>query len=1465
MQSEVLQAIERLRISGSGGRELAATLADVRSALERGQAPESVLGDVHSALPAPRRVDLLAAGPSGPPALLVRLPARGGLSPARQLRLGSGSAWLPSRLLAPARPADEFVGLRIRGGTVRLEGPASEADGAITLSGAWRAVLQLNISLPGNPAAPEAPGADASAAQIELPARLTVTLGASGIEGLAFPDAHATAYGTAVDLSRADAPSFFDPLTRSLVLPAAASLPEFAFTMVRAELWQIAGSAPIARSGWAFPVTAAAPAALGEAAGAGALWLDLGAGLTLRWQGLPASFAPARAVLSLAPGLLATVAPVPAGAVAQRLLLWDEAETERAASVEVASAAGSTVLLTSQPGADAVLFSGRAAAHLDRPLAADGGRLRLRLPAAWLSLVATPAAVAASVLGADPGAFQAPHLAFALENALLKVRPPAWLFASGALAGERIASGRLWLRCPFRSLLPTLPDPYAASLPSRSARDQDRGWASARVAWSSPATPALDFQVDGFAQVDGFPADPAADPGQTLFPSSELTPGWVLLDVSSRADQLGVLVPERSSPRLRVSGLALTAAAGDLTVLTLPPISWEPMLTKAPKSGPEGGGDIPLPPPPHDGGPALLAAESVELVPIAPAPLFRTVRAALRGDRRFAARLPLPFGAVAHVERKEPATQTGISTFLNRPIFAGQELTGGLQLALVGGAHHEGFRDPTMPGSVELIDERDYAKGVLSENLHTRFGKDFAASVPLLRYDLSGYGASLKSDWRDPEAAGPAIIETRYDVLVGRTSHAVIQMQSHLCPWHARVVRTITIDRQPGGWVLREDSGWVPASDGRFDYRGDPQAVEAKYHDPAFRADHIHPGPILGVVDIRHIRLDGPQIAVPPGGATIWQPVRFDADVAFVTAGTPRLALAGGSAAGRAPSRGITGWILIDGPLYDTVSKDGAQTVHRVAPASAEQIRDLLQRTGPAVAPLSCTLGLGGTAMEAGIEHFASRVEVACTADLHLAATVRGTPKLPRDGAWSLARLLGTDKEPQALDPAFPLPLVRPTAPAAGADRWHFAEPEDILKLADAGSPATVYGFIQALGAQKVFFPRPRVVDATGGARPLNLPRPPKLADMGALLHAAGIFPGLAQAFDVPGLPALDAGAAGIGFAAKFPVVTPADALLADLGGEDGIELRIEYRDEGGTPTTVEVKVDPKGSPRWSISLARFAFAVVYKKSPLIRLYAAVRADERTAPTVSDLNVRYEAFLRSLQSLFSNIQQLARFLPGGKDAGLQVGFSQGHLTVRNAFALPNLPLGAGEITDVTVDMGFEVSLAPFTVAFAAGIGSPDKPFRWVVSPLAGTGVVRVGIDPGGLAVLVQAGLGLGLAIDLGVASGSASVTLAVELNTGPNPFEIRGILSGRASVDVLAGLASATLTLAAGLGIIPDPAMLAPPSLPVPDHIGPFDVGLLASVSVGIHITICWVVDVDFDGSWQFRQDIHIPKIGIPF
>ncbi|HET9226821.1 MAG TPA: hypothetical protein VFR31_09150 [Thermoanaerobaculia bacterium] len=1469
MRGEVLQALGRLR-SGTDAarRDLEAALRDAVSALDQGQIPGSLLspdvppiqaGSAPPSLVSLRSSPLSFLDPLAPAwtrgmrpsatrgpffnefgerfwidtfllprlvtfksgsALLGLFPVLGGLTPARQMRLGEGSVWLAVRLLVPGRPLNELIGLRISGGTARFEGTVTEEDSAVTLGGAWKLTLRLEV-------------ADRTSDSVELPETLALELGPAGLGSLTYGDARANAHGTTVGISRSAEPPFHDGFTRSVVLPGTASPGELSFSDVRSEVWGAEGTAPVERAGWAFPVSIAA----GEAQGSGSVWLELGRGASVRWEGVELVDSE-KSVVSAAPGSLTTTATIQPDAVTQTLGIWD------GSSVELFSAAGSTVIHVSQPGLDAALFSGRAVGHLDRPLAADGKRIAVKMPSAWLGLLSRPEGIEATLLGSDPLAAQKPHLAIALENALLKVRPPMALFASGPFTGDRIFNGRLWLRFALRLLLPTLPDPYAASFETQSRTDVDAGWVTARVNWNaSMAT--LAFQVETGAELS---QEPRFD--EARIESERISRGLVLLDVSSRADQLGVQIPAEGMGRVRLDGLSMVAQARDVRVLTLPPISWEPMLTKAPEEMPGvpwNDKDIPLPPPPHDGGPAIVVADAVELRPVEPVELLRAYHDAIEEKRRFSMRLPLPFGLIAHVERKEPAREPDCNVSMNRPRFGGN-LRGGQQLSLRGiPITNPGSRNPALPGWVEL--EGDYARGVLSTNIYTRFKGDFgegATGVPVRRYDLSGYGASLLSDWRDPAAAGPAIIQARFDVFVGRTAHEVIQMQSILYPYHARVVRTITIERARGGWVLREDSGWVAASDGLFDYTGVPAA---------FTPAQIHPGAIVGLVKIRNIRLSAGQF---PLGKSIWQPVRFDADVEFRAGSAPPLEVAGGSSANRTPGRGISGWILIDGEKYP-----GGKLVR---PANGAEICDLLTVKGPASVPITCTLQLGGIPGKPGLAFNATRVDVSCAGpgtDLQLVAAVLGSPLLPRDGAWSVGRMkTGTDTAPKALDPSFPLPLVLPTPPATGSNRWHFSDPADILLLADNAAPATVYGFLQSLGTQKVFFERPRV---EGGAKPIQLPRPPRLADMGALLSAAGIFPGLAQAFDIPGLTGLDAGGGEIKFSREFQAVKPDEVVMADLGGSSGIKLKLRYRHENENPTTIKLTVDPGASPRWSVSLDRVAFVVTYQNKPLIRIFAAVGASETSAPVVKDVRVRYDDFLDSLNTVFTNIQQLAKYLPGGKDAGLRVAFSQGRLTVRNGFALPNLPLGAGQITDVALEMGFDVTLAPFDVTFVAGIGRSNKPFRWVVSPLAGTGVVQVGINRGGLDVLVQGGIGVGLCIDVGIATGSASITLAVEIITGGEKFQIKGILSGRASVEVLMGLASATITLAAGLGIIaPLNLSLPPVTDPIPTSIGPFEVGLLASVSVGIHITICWVIDIDFEAEWQFRQDIDIPAIGIP-
>jgi hypothetical protein len=195
-----------------------------------------------------------------------------------------------------------------------------------------------------------------------------------------------------------------------------------------------------------------------------------------------------------------------------------------------------------------------------------------------------------------------------------------------------------------------------------------------------------------------------------------------------------------------------------------------------------------------------------------------------------------------------------------------------------------------------------------------------------------------------------------------------------------------------------------------------------------------------------------------------------------------------------------------------------------------------------------------------------------------------------------------------------------------------------------------------------------------------------------------------------------------------------------------------------------------------------------------------------------------------------------------------------------------MPLGIGELKDISLDLGLAVTLSPLSADFLVGIGSPNNPFNWVVSPLAGNGLIDLGAQNSSQAIMIQAGLGLGLAINLAIASGSASITIAFELEVKGSSVELMAILTGRASVDVLDGLASATVTLSAGLGFEVSPLnpvtfTPAPPQIPTDITIGPETITLHATCSVGIHLQVCWLVSVSWDGSWAFQKSVDTPKL----
>jgi hypothetical protein len=1136
--------------------------------------------------------------------------------------------------------------------------------------------------------------------------------------------------------------------------------------------------------------------------------LIVSAGLAQQWAGLSQPATLNQTVLHLIPGQIVALAQGSGIQVSETFDLW------QGSTVDFSAARPFSSFYLSQAGLEWFEVNGTSVAHLDRPLRADDSRFALKIVNGVLLLFETPTQFfifIGTALNTEPKGTNA----IALENALIVVDRPAAMVILGELEPtdlHLVSSGIVGLEFGVRGLLPTLPDPYASNFAAADFSSSVRipiGILTAGITWKTPDSPTLAFGL--------LLSNLAGTTSLLAVERQRLS----LLDLSTNADLFGVQFLPGRNATISIDQLALTIPGSGLAVFTVPQISWEPMKSQPPVAGLHSD---------NDGGPSAFTVETVNLVRIEPAAALHFIEDEVGGGATFKGRFTLPFGLVANVQAGQ-FPQLGGTFRLTQPAF--KNLSGGLQLTL--GAPHPEVEDASLPGTCEATNP--YGVAVLSNDVAIMFNDEFLTGtineqppppprVPVKRIDFSGYGASMFSDWSDSKTE-VGIVKAQFDVIVGRTGFEVVKAQSNLYPWAARVVRTITIERQGAGWIQRTDSGWQASSDGIFVF---PAKEQPDY------AGHVHPGAVLGVTNIRNIR------EVTGGLITVfgleYQQVLFDADVILDT--SFHVTKGAHVEAGRqlVPSRDVGGYVQL-------TPGDGA---------SRQQLAELLKKTGPVGGPVACVGNVGGpggpqltaVSMDASINKTGP--------DAQLVAALRGSLALPKEGAWTIAKKVGTDV-PAALDPNFHLPLIKNDN--LDPSKWHFADPADIAQIT---TPHIAYGLVQATGTQKMFFAQP-FVDETAPAK-FNLPAPPHFADVGALLNATGLFPDLGAALPFNTIPSLGVSGTDISFnPAPFQITGQAPKSLVDFGV---VKVLLDYSDGGkldpdtGTravpiPSTLDVKVTPGGNPTWSMSLDPINLIVVTpfgdQNDPILRLVGGAKADSNSAPTLTSLDVQYGGALSLVQQVFSKLEQIASFLPGAPFSHLQVNFSNGRLTIQDVFALPELPLGFGYVTDVSLILGAAIQLSPQSLDFTAGIGSEQKPFHWLVSPLSGTGVVQVGVRNGDLAILIEAGIGVGLAIDLAIASGSASVVIAIQINNEVAPFQIKAILTGQASVDVLDGLASASITLSAALGITPD-------KLPIPNTLT-----LFAGVSVGIHLTVCWLVSVDFDGTWGFSETFQKPGI----
>jgi len=1357
--------------------------------------------------------------------------------------LTGGILWVQASLLGAAfSGVPGFAGVPFSGATLETTGSVTFSAGKITLDPAATLALDVTSSVtPATGAAGDPIGPDFLAAKLTPFSGATVAFGTAGATIALAGTGAATIYGQNVTLTPAASPTPVDLnfTTPHVAIPCTAGQKTFTVSKSTSPEIVLAGTAPIVGASVVFPIYDAAPASLPQPADAWGIAIGTGPGLSATIAPLTAALALAGAAFALTPARLVGLVANGANRARETYLLWPStppasplppsqpqlALPQSQITVDLAPAA--LVAFSADPTVEITIVSGALTATLDRPLDASGQRLPLAGPA-LVTRTHTATSLAVEVGSTlTPGA--AP-LALIAENALVPVGTPDGFVLAGTLTGN-VIDGGLAIVFPGSAVIPTFPDPYAAVY-GATADEQKIGSTLAAVAWTPTTAPVVTVTMNSAAAAAGTVA--AATEGVALF-ADESSPDILialdrLLDVSTNADQWGIAFAPRGNA-LSFSGLVLQAPAAQTAVFTVPGISWEPVVEA---------GSAPAwlaASSPDDGTPTLFLVAVDTPAAIIPATTLQQYQKAA-GSEQTRAEFTLPFGITAQLnDTRSASTQAGPTYTIPSIVFPAQGLTGARVLSITGAPSAQPL-ESTLPGTAvcgynatspaygqQVLDGVPPVGPSVASFWDQDFGPGGKGYMPVSRIDLSGYGTSMFSDWHDPSLTDVGVVRALFNVLLGRTGHEIITAQTWILPWCIRLQRTITFDRSDGGDVVRHDTGWHAVAAGEFEFLQGSPTIKSR----------ILLGPVTSLNNVRNIQFSTGTVTV---GSLTYTPCTFDADVAF----TPTLNM---SADGKSSVSTVV-CTSIRGYADDTASINTATTL------SADDIIALMQQVGRATGTTGCVARTHGS----GTGQFAMAVTaigaaVAAGSTPMLQTALFGTPQLPKDGQWSIAKRPSGATAPVPVAAHAPVPLTQgtsagstvPSSPGTfAANCFRLLDPEDAQSV---DSPQNFYSVLQGTGTSKSLFEHPLINDLGNG---LGFGNVPGLADAGALLGIAGVFPDIGNVLQIPanqgGLPINADGFVktyDLGAAATPAQPQPPDRSLLDIGI---VHLVMSYQ-AGGNPFTGQVVLDATpGAPNWSISLSNLSFEASVDglgSDPLLTVTGGFQAGASTKPGFTNLQVDYGSALNAVKSLLSGLSDLASSLGGS--AELDVGFTGNTLTVQEGFTLPTIPLGFGEIQDLGLDLGFTATI-PSSLGFSVGIGSQQDPFQWVVSPLAGTGAIVLGVQDGGPNVYIEASLGLGLSLSVAVASGSASIEVGLALDVGTNEISISASLTGNAQVDVLGGLASASLTLSASITVTVEQS--------------PHQADLSAQCSVGIHISICWVISISFDGSWGFSETIAL-------
>ncbi len=688
---------------------------------------------------------------------------------------------------------------------------------------------------------------------------------------------------------------------------------------------------------------------------------------------------------------------------------------------------------------------------------------------------------------------------------------------------------------------------------------------------------------------------------------------FALLDVSTNADLFGVSFDLLNRRDFRVTtdidpitgqsisnffpvqvdGLDVVSQGANVKAFTVPQVSWEPLFNLTPHAPPPDG-PIPGDPDwgfnyyPGDGGPSHILNNSEEQVALAPLPLTDFLVKKRAEDTEFIAFsfFTLPFGmkAVASLEQQYGAGLTARNggDLKSDEILFEDNIKGGLQLRLDAGMPlNEGDGNMFMGTTVQVNNVLNLlgnpnGTSTLGDSVTRIFNEEFFnpppgpfnllknRGVPVTRMDMSGYGASIFSNWLNSKAALAQTSQSKFDVFVGRCSHEVIQVKSVVYPWGIKVVRTITIFRVGSGYVYRVDSGWKAESDGKFDLR----YFVTKETDPVPRPAYermaeyeIHPGLVRALYNVNNIietgeiepldttmeiangetyvNEDGAEVPNPGLPLTLnvfLRPVYFDADIDLegITSGAVKKKTSDGEKE-VVPSKRILGFV---------------QIAPKGQPISTAILQSLVARQGTIGGSIDCEANLVESTQKMRLSRFDfSNSFAANGSDPIFSVASRGNVLLPKDGSWSMVKHERSTGDVSPVPTNLSIPVIRQgkivkdndtvkvEAPPGGV-LTRIAEPTELLRQPVATT--LNYGFLQSTDTQKALFLTPSFKK---GEKKLLSKTPPLFVDAFRIVNSKGIFPNIGEAEDFTQATVGEAVLMKKGNAIKFPTSS-----LQDLG-----------------------------------------------------------------------------------------------------------------------------------------------------------------------------------------------------------------------------------------------------------------------------------------------------------------------------